>query len=87
MNQKQPLKRLTQLKLDRILKLYGFNEAELTPDELLEFAICAEQTCKDVGPFDPAFSHFKQQQLDFEAAAGYLEEVRRQANINVAASS
>lgn len=87
MNNEKPTKSFTQRKLDLILKLYGFDEEQLTPNELLELAICAEQTCKDVGPFDPAFSHFKKQQLHFEAAAGYLEELRHATNGSAAVTS
>ena len=68
---------LFQIKIERLVRQYGFKPEELKSTTLLEFALAAEQTSKDVGPFDPAFMHFKQQQLDFEAMAEYFEKMEK----------
>lgn len=68
---------LLQSKIERLVRQYGFKQDELNSDTLLQFAICAEQTCEDIGPFDNAFTHFKQQQLDFEAMAEYFEKIEK----------
>lgn len=67
---------LIKKKLDIIIRKYNFAEAEMSVDSMLGFAMAAEQTCQDIGAFDPAYQHFKQQQLDFENAASYLEQLQ-----------
>lgn len=60
--------------LKKLVKQYGFERGELTVDCMLAYAMAAEQTCKDIGGFDPAYQHFKQQQLDFEKVAEFIEK-------------
>jgi len=67
--------KLSEMKLSLLQKKYGFSDEEKTPEKMIEYALLAEQTCLDIGPFDPAFPRFAQQQLDFEAAAFHLEQL------------
>lgn len=71
------MKAVIQQKLDALVARYGLGEAELKPDSMLALAVAAKQACQDIGPFAPAFAHFKKQQIDFEAAAIYLEELQK----------
>lgn len=65
------LTQLEQMKLNaKLARFHGITGA----DEALAMAMLNEQTCRDLGPFDPAFSHFKQQQLDLEFIALMLEK-------------
>lgn len=66
---------LTQLecmKLDVLTRRFG--GGQLCADEALLMALEAEQTCKDIGPLDPAFLHFKNQQQDLENMALLIEK-------------
>lgn len=51
---------------------------QLTPDEALSIAIDIEITCKDIGPFDPAYVYFTQKQIDWLRAAELLEQINLQ---------
>ena len=46
----------------------------LTAAEALDEAIKAEQICKDLGPFDPAFTYFGRERLAYETMAVLLEK-------------
>ncbi len=46
---------------------------QLSADEALKMALDCEQTAKDCGPFDPAYSHFIQKSLDWLTAATLIE--------------
>lgn len=70
---------LMKLKLESIARRYNIKDEDLTPDNMLEIAISAEEKCVQLGPFDPAFVHFKQVQRDFEAAMGYFTSPDLQA--------
>lgn len=66
---------LTQLecrKLDVLKRRFGVGK--LCADEALKMALEAEQTCKDIGPRDPAFLFFKNQQQDLENMALLIEK-------------
>jgi len=65
-------------KLSLILRETGSLAAQLTPDEALELAIQAEQTAKECGPFDPAFSYFSKTARNFETLAFLLEKQKCQ---------
>ena len=67
--------KLTELKMKCLQDKYRFTDDEKTPEKMLEYAMTAEQTCIDIGPFDPSFTRFKKQQQDFEAAAFHLEQL------------
>lgn len=43
--------------------------ATCTADELFGIALNCEQSARDVGPFDPAYTHMIQCALDYEKAA------------------
>ena len=64
---------MTKLDLMK-LKHYRAKIGEMTSQEALEIALLSELTCKDIGPFDPAFTMFKQRELDFTAYAELLEK-------------
>lgn len=58
-------------KLEFLTKKYG----HFTKEEALQLAIEAEQYCRDCGPFDQAYSYFKQEQLALEDYALLLEHL------------
>lgn len=70
-----PLSPLERIKIENRIKKYGFERAELNVEVLLAYAIEAERTAEDVGPFDLAYAHFMQQYLDFFETAGYVEKL------------
>lgn len=70
-----PLSPLEKIKIENRIKKYGFERAELDVEILLAYAIEAERTAEDIGPFDPAYAHFAQQYLDFFEMAGYVEKL------------
>lgn len=43
--------------------------SECDADQLLGIALNCEQNARDVGPFDPAYTHFIQCAMDYEKAA------------------
>lgn len=49
-------------------------------DDLLEMAANVEQTMKDIGPFDPAYTYFAQQRDDYLKAAVMNEEANNAAS-------
>lgn len=51
---------------------------ECTPDQLLGIALNCEQSARDVGPFDPAYTHMIQCALDYEKAA-YIKAAQTQS--------
>lgn len=70
-----PLSPLEKIKFENRIKKYGFERAELDVEILLAYAIEAERTADDIGPFDPAYAHIAQQYLDFFETAGYVEKL------------
>jgi hypothetical protein len=67
---------LERAKLASLVKQYAgeFQFCPRTSEEALVVALELEQTCRELGPFDTAYSHFKQQQLDMEAFALLYEK-------------
>lgn len=45
----------------------------MSVDEAINFAIHLESIKKGIGPFDPAYLHYCQKQIDWENAASLLE--------------
>lgn len=80
-NQQLKIKQ-AQFKLPILARRYNFDKNEFNSLSMLQFAIAAEQTCKDIGPNDPAFMHFAKQKQDFENMAEYLE-ILEQAGVPV----
>lgn len=62
---------LESMKLRRALQRFSGIQ---TPKDALDLAVFNEQTCRDLGAFDPSFSHFKAQQLELEQLALLLEK-------------
>jgi hypothetical protein len=56
------------------LKHYRDRLGPMTSNEALTIALGAEQTRLDIGAFDPAASHFTQEQIDFLNYAELLEK-------------
>lgn len=56
------------------LKFYRDRLGDMKSKEAMEIALCAEQTLRDIGAFDPAVSHFAQEQIDFFNYAELLEK-------------
>lgn len=70
---------LLRFKLDGFANHYKLAPEELNTDNLLTVAYSAEEKCKQLGPFDPAFPRFKRVQIDFEKAAANLDSLQLQA--------
>jgi hypothetical protein len=56
------------------LRILEEKYGKITADDALLCALDAESTAKSVGPFDPSFVHFVQQQADMERLAYLLEK-------------
>jgi hypothetical protein len=56
------------------LKHYRDRLGPMTSNEALTISLGAEQTRLDIGVFDPAASHFTQEQIDFLNYAELLEK-------------
>lgn len=65
------LSKLEDARLERYILRYGAMESSM---QCLSYAINAEQTCRDIGPFDPAFSYFCKEQRAYEEYAELLEK-------------
>lgn len=64
---------LANMRIKLLDERYKFDAEELNVDTLLDYAITASNTARDVGPFDPAFKYFTQQSIDFLNAADAIE--------------
>lgn len=65
---------LRQFDIWKLNKLKERHSDITTPDAALNAACEAEDLANAVGPFDPAYTRFKSQQLDLEAMALLLEQ-------------
>lgn len=64
---------LANMRIKLFNEKYKFDAEELNVDTLLDYAITASNTARDVGPFDPAFQYFTQQSIDFLNVADAIE--------------
>ncbi len=61
--------RINEMRLKILADKYGKDVLELTKDEALELATEYEAKGKAVGPFDPAYTAFRQRVRDYTAIA------------------
>lgn len=65
------LTKLEDARLERYIIAYGAMESSM---QCLGYAINAEQTCRDLGPFDPAYAYFCKEKRGYEEYAELLEK-------------